>query len=88
MRCLLHAPRISSTLTPSFFLSILLRAHCESVNAARVLSAPDFGKIIKCVFPYVKARRLGTRGNSKYPFHSEAIFQERPAFLLKVCLNG
>ena len=45
----------------------LFRAHCESVNAARVLSAPDFGKIIKCVFPNVKARRLGTRGNSKYP---------------------
>lgn len=44
------------------------RAHCESMNAARTLSAPDFGKIIKCVFPRVKARRLGTRGNSKYPF--------------------
>ena len=36
------------------------------MNAARTLSAPDFGKIIKCVFPRVKARRLGTRGNSKY----------------------
>ena len=47
----------------SFYLN---RAHCESMNAARTLSAPDFGKIIKCVFPRVKARRLGTRGNSKY----------------------
>jgi hypothetical protein len=56
------------------------RAHCESVNAVRVLSAPDFGKIIKCVFPNVKARRLGTRGNSKYPFHYQTRFE-----LPKIC---
>eukprot|EP00795_Rhopilema_esculentum_P003622 gene3622-14856_t len=40
------------------------RSYCESLGANRTLSAPDFGKIIKCVFPKVKARRLGTRGNS------------------------
>ncbi|KAK3729263.1 hypothetical protein QZH41_011899, partial [Actinostola sp. cb2023] len=50
----------------SFSFCITFRAYCESMNAARTLSAPDFGKIIKCVFPRVKARRLGTRGNSKY----------------------
>ncbi|KAL1007279.1 hypothetical protein UPYG_G00084450 [Umbra pygmaea] len=31
------------------------------------LSAADFGKIMKNVFPNMKARRLGMRGKSKYP---------------------
>ena len=45
------------------------RAYCESESLHRVLSAPDFGKIVKCIYPDVKARRLGTRGNSKYCYN-------------------
>ena len=67
IRCHLEECENNSTL-PKHEVYDEYRAHCESVNAVRVLSAPDFGKIIKCVFPNVKARRLGTRGNSKYPF--------------------
>lgn len=44
----------------------LYKLHCENKDSKRFLSAPDFGKIVKCLFPNVKARRLGTRGNSKY----------------------
>lgn len=65
IRCHLEECENNSTL-PKHEVYDEYRAHCESVNAVRVLSAPDFGKIIKCVFPNVKARRLGTRGNSKY----------------------
>ncbi|XP_057316115.1 uncharacterized protein LOC130657167 [Hydractinia symbiolongicarpus] len=45
------------------------RAYCEKNGSKRFLSAPDFGKIVKCIFPNVKARRLGTRGNSKYCYN-------------------
>ena len=34
------------------------------------LNTADFGKIMKCVFPNVKPRRLGQRGQSKYPFNA------------------
>ena len=30
------------------------------------LSTADFGKVMKQVFPCVRPRRLGTRGNSRY----------------------
>lgn len=30
------------------------------------LSTADFGKVMKQVYPRVKPRRLGTRGNSRY----------------------
>lgn len=69
IRCHLEECENNSTL-PKHEVYDEYRAHCESVNAVRVLSAPDFGKIIKCVFPNVKARRLGTRGNSKYLFQN------------------
>lgn len=65
IRCHLEECDNSSTL-PKHEVYDEYKAYCESMNAARTLSAPDFGKIIKCVFPRVKARRLGTRGNSKY----------------------
>lgn len=79
-----------------WIIHLFFRAHCESMNAARTLSAPDFGKIIKCVFPRVKARRLGTRGNSKYPFRlhlktnyvsflSASLFQYNIDICLELC---
>lgn len=42
------------------------RSYCDNLGY-HALSAADFGKIMKNVFPNMKARRLGTRGKSKYP---------------------
>ncbi|KAG5890700.1 hypothetical protein JTB14_016530 [Gonioctena quinquepunctata] len=35
-------------------------------NIIKPLSQADFGKVMKQVYPKVRARRLGTRGNSRY----------------------
>ncbi|KAJ8002553.1 hypothetical protein DPEC_G00160100 [Dallia pectoralis] len=43
------------------------KSYCDNL-AYHSLSAADFGKIMKNVFPNMKARRLGMRGKSKYPF--------------------
>lgn len=43
------------------------RRYCENLQH-RPLSAANFGKIIRDIFPNIKARRLGGRGQSKYPF--------------------
>ncbi|XP_021941106.1 uncharacterized protein LOC110840398 isoform X2 [Zootermopsis nevadensis] len=39
--------------------------YCNS-NGMKPLSTADFGKVMKQVFPCVRPRRLGTRGNSRY----------------------
>lgn len=51
-----------------YYLIILLscRSYCDNLGY-NPLSAADFGKIMKNVFPNMKARRLGMRGKSKYP---------------------
>ena len=49
------------TLSPSS------RRYCENLQY-RPLSAANFGKIIRDIFPNIKARRLGGRGQSKYLF--------------------
>uniref|UniRef100_A0A336LZ03 CSON011102 protein n=1 Tax=Culicoides sonorensis TaxID=179676 RepID=A0A336LZ03_CULSO len=40
-------------------------AYCGRVNI-KPLSTADFGKVMKQVFPNIRPRRLGTRGNSRY----------------------
>eukprot|EP00049_Salpingoeca_infusionum_P007161 m.116316 g.116316 ORF g.116316 m.116316 type:complete len:576 (+) comp13604_c0_seq1:243-1970(+) len=42
--------------------------HCKSLNQEPVNQA-SFGKLIRSVFPDLKTRRLGTRGNSKYHYY-------------------
>ncbi|TRY82040.1 hypothetical protein DNTS_006683 [Danionella cerebrum] len=42
------------------------KCYCDSLGY-QALSPADFGKIMKNVFPNMKARRLGMRGKSKYP---------------------
>ncbi|NXY86508.1 RFX5 protein, partial [Alcedo cyanopectus] len=42
------------------------RRYCENL-CCRPLSTANFGKIIREIFPNIKARRLGGRGQSKYP---------------------
>ena len=39
--------------------------YCNA-NALKALSTADFGKVMKQVYPQVRPRRLGTRGNSRY----------------------
>ncbi|XP_025084211.1 uncharacterized protein LOC112558159 [Pomacea canaliculata] len=41
------------------------RAYCES-HELKPLCPADFGKVLKCIFPNVKPRRLGQRGQSRY----------------------
>ena len=41
------------------------RDYCN-VNNLKALSTADFGKVMKQVYPQVRPRRLGTRGNSRY----------------------
>lgn len=41
------------------------RSYCGRVNI-KPLSTADFGKVMKQVFPNIRPRRLGTRGNSRY----------------------
>ena len=36
------------------------------MNNLKALSTADFGKVMKQVYPQVRPRRLGTRGNSRY----------------------
>lgn len=51
----------------TFIFSVLcFRIFCDNLNY-HPLSAADFGKMMKNVFPNMKARRLGMRGKSKYP---------------------
>ncbi|KAJ1079323.1 hypothetical protein K5549_020036, partial [Capra hircus] len=45
------------------------KSYCDNLGY-HPLSAADFGKIMKNVFPNMKARRLGTRGKSKYHCYS------------------
>ncbi len=49
------------------------RFYSES-HGNKFLSQADFGKVMKCVFPNVKPRRLGQRGQSKYPFYERKTF--------------
>jgi hypothetical protein len=42
------------------------RLYCDTHNL-KPLSTADFGKLMKSVFPNVKPRRLGQRGQSRYP---------------------
>jgi len=39
--------------------------YCNT-NSVKPLSTADFGKVMKQVYPQVRPRRLGTRGNSRY----------------------
>lgn len=43
----------------------IFRTYCE-LNNIKNLSTADFGKVMKQVYPKVRPRRLGTRGNSQY----------------------
>ncbi|KAM9408700.1 DNA-binding protein RFX7-like [Pholidichthys leucotaenia] len=57
------------------------KSFCDNLNY-HPLSAADFGKMMKNVFPNMKARRLGMRGKSKYCYSG---LRKRP-FVHMPCL--
>uniref|UniRef100_A0A3P9C8A3 Regulatory factor X7a n=1 Tax=Maylandia zebra TaxID=106582 RepID=A0A3P9C8A3_9CICH len=57
------------------------KSFCDNLNY-HPLSAADFGKMMKNVFPNMKARRLGMRGKSKYPLLERSRpFVQMPTFI-------
>ncbi|KAF1382114.1 hypothetical protein PFLUV_G00161090 [Perca fluviatilis] len=63
-----HLEEHSDTCLPKQDVYETYKRHCENLQL-RPLSAANFGKIIRDIFPNIKARRLGGRGQSKYPLH-------------------
>ncbi len=67
-----HVCNLSQNTMLTHCFLYLNRKHCDNLQH-RPLSAANFGKIIRDIFPNIKARRLGGRGQSKYPFVSNFI---------------
>ncbi|KAM4861442.1 DNA-binding protein RFX5 [Thomomys bottae] len=61
-----HLEEHTDTCLPKQSVYDAYRKYCESLACCRPLSTANFGKIIREVFPDIKARRLGGRGQSKY----------------------
>jgi hypothetical protein len=53
-----------------------------NTNALEPVNAASFGKLIRSVFPGLKTRRLGTRGNSKY--HYNGVYLKPSSHLMAV----
>ncbi|XP_066577516.1 DNA-binding protein RFX5 isoform X2 [Amia ocellicauda] len=60
-----HLEEHADTCLPKQDVYETYRRYCENLQY-RTLSAANFGKIIRDIFPNIKARRLGGRGQSKY----------------------
>ncbi|XP_061215495.1 DNA-binding protein RFX5 isoform X2 [Neopsephotus bourkii] len=61
-----HLEEHTDTCLPKQDVYDAYKRYCENL-CCRPLSAANFGKIIREIFPNIKARRLGGRGQSKYP---------------------
>ena len=55
---------------------VLYQHYIQSCNQMgyEAINSASFGKIIRNVFRFLKTRRLGTRGNSRYFIYSSLIF--------------
>ncbi|XP_053224311.1 DNA-binding protein RFX5 isoform X2 [Podarcis raffonei] len=62
-----HLEEYPDTCLPKQDVFDAYKRYCDNL-CSRSLSAANFGKIIREIFPNIKARRLGGRGQSKYPF--------------------
>ncbi|XP_030621875.1 DNA-binding protein RFX5 [Chanos chanos] len=60
-----HLEEHADTCLPKQDVYETYRKYCDNLQQ-RPLSAANFGKIIRDIFPNIKARRLGGRGQSKY----------------------
>uniref|UniRef100_A0A8B9G2Z8 Regulatory factor X5 n=1 Tax=Amazona collaria TaxID=241587 RepID=A0A8B9G2Z8_9PSIT len=61
-----HLEEHTDTCLPKQDVYDAYKRYCENL-CCRPLSPASFGKIIREIFPNIKARRLGGRGQSKYP---------------------
>ncbi|KFO96659.1 DNA-binding protein RFX5, partial [Calypte anna] len=61
-----HLEEHTDTCLPKQDVYDAYRRYCDNL-CSRPLSTANFGKIIREIFPNIKARRLGGRGQSKYP---------------------
>ncbi|XP_043820591.1 DNA-binding protein RFX5 [Dromiciops gliroides] len=61
-----HLEEHTATCLPKQDVYDAYRRYCESLACCRPLSTANFGKTIREIFPDIKARRLGGRGQSKY----------------------
>ncbi|NXR76799.1 RFX5 protein, partial [Pycnonotus jocosus] len=62
-----HLEEHGDTCLPKQDVYDAYRRYCDNLGS-RPLSTANFGKIIREIFPNIKARRLGGRGQSKYPY--------------------
>ncbi|XP_060112504.1 DNA-binding protein RFX5 [Heteronotia binoei] len=60
-----HLEEYPDTCLPKQDVYDAYKRYCDNL-CSRSLSAANFGKIIREIFPNIKARRLGGRGQSKY----------------------
>lgn len=60
----------------------------SSENGIKPLSTADFGKVMKQVYPNVRPRRLGTRGNSRYCYSGMTCRTELPTPTLPRLSSG
>ena len=74
-----HLEEDSSVSIPKHEVYEDYKAFCEA-NKFDKLCVADFGKAMKHIFPHVKPRRLGQRGNSKYCYSGlkKKILVEKP----------
>ncbi|NWS86977.1 RFX5 protein, partial [Toxostoma redivivum] len=61
-----HLEEHTDTCLPKQDVYDAYKRYCDNLGC-RPLSTANFGKIIREIFPNIKARRLGGRGQSKYP---------------------
>lgn len=63
----LYEPHETNSIPRSMVYESYLRGASE--QSIEAVNAATFGKIIRAVFPTLRTRRLGTRGNSKYHYY-------------------
>ncbi|KFP50130.1 DNA-binding protein RFX5, partial [Cathartes aura] len=61
-----HLEEHTDTCLPKQDVYDAYKRYCDNL-CCHPLSTANFGKIIREIFPNIKARRLGGRGQSKYP---------------------
>ncbi|XP_043936563.1 DNA-binding protein RFX5 [Protopterus annectens] len=87
-----HLEEHTDTCLPKQDVYDAYRRYCDNLGY-RPLSAANFGKIFRDVFPNIKARRLGGRGQSKYCYggirrKTVVTMPPLPSLDLKLCDNS
>uniref|UniRef100_A0A8C3MRA2 Uncharacterized protein n=1 Tax=Geospiza parvula TaxID=87175 RepID=A0A8C3MRA2_GEOPR len=78
-----HLEEHTDTCLPKQDVYDAYKRYCDNLGC-RPLSTANSGKIIREIFPNIKARRLGGRGQSKYPSLTVVSLPPLPSLDLKV----